>query len=49
MINNEFDVGPAMQPGVFEAAHARNPNIVSWNTSGSRPGARLTRASTPSA
>jgi peptide/nickel transport system substrate-binding protein len=39
MINNDFDVGPAMQPGVFEAAHARNPNIVSWNTSGPSWGA----------
>jgi len=32
MINNEFDVGTIMQPGVFEAARARNPNIVSWNS-----------------
>jgi peptide/nickel transport system substrate-binding protein len=39
MINNDFDVGPAMQPGVFEAAHARNPNIVSWNSSGPSWGA----------
>src|SRR5579859_4205997 len=31
MINNEFDVGPTMDPGVFEVAHAKNPNIVSWN------------------
>jgi len=39
MINNEFDVGAVMQPGVFEAAHARNPNIVSWNTTGPSWGA----------
>ncbi len=32
MINNEFDIGPALQPGVFEAARGRNPNLVSWNT-----------------
>jgi peptide/nickel transport system substrate-binding protein len=34
LINNEFDIGAAMEPGVFEAAHARNPNIVSWNAQG---------------
>jgi ABC-type transport system substrate-binding protein len=34
MINNEFDVGATMDPGVFEAARARNPNIVSWNAAG---------------
>jgi peptide/nickel transport system substrate-binding protein len=34
MINNEFDVGATMDPGVFEVAHAKNPNIVSWNTEG---------------
>jgi peptide/nickel transport system substrate-binding protein len=39
MINNEFDVGAVMQPGVFEAAHARNPNIVSWNSEGPSWGA----------
>lgn len=39
MINNEFDVGTAMQPGVFEAAHARNPNVVSWNNQGPSWGA----------
>jgi peptide/nickel transport system substrate-binding protein len=39
MINNEFDIGPALQPGVFEAAHARNPNLVSWNTEGPSWGA----------
>jgi peptide/nickel transport system substrate-binding protein len=39
MINNEFDIGAVMQPGVFETAHARNPNIVSWNTSGPSWGA----------
>ena len=39
MINNEFDAGAIMQPGVFEAARARNPNIVSWNTSGPSWGA----------
>ncbi len=39
MINNDFDAGAVMQPGVFEAARARNPNIVSWNTSGPSWGA----------
>jgi peptide/nickel transport system substrate-binding protein len=39
MINNEFDAGAIMQPGVFEAARARNPNIVSWNTQGPSWGA----------
>jgi peptide/nickel transport system substrate-binding protein len=39
MINNEFDAGAIMQPGVFEAARARNPNVVSWNTSGPSWGA----------
>jgi peptide/nickel transport system substrate-binding protein len=39
MINNEFDIGAVMQPGVFETAHARNPNVVSWNTSGPSWGA----------
>ena len=39
MINNEFDLGAVMQPGVFETAHARNPNIVSWNTQGPSWGA----------
>jgi len=39
MINNDFDVGATMQPGVFETARARNPNIVSWNTSGPSWGA----------
>jgi peptide/nickel transport system substrate-binding protein len=34
MIDDEFDVGPSMEPGVFEAARARNPNIVSWNAQG---------------
>jgi peptide/nickel transport system substrate-binding protein len=34
MMNNEFDIGPSLEPGVFEAARARNPNIVSWNTQG---------------
>ena len=38
-INNDFDVGATMQPGVFEAAHARNPNIVSWNPEGPSYGA----------
>jgi peptide/nickel transport system substrate-binding protein len=38
-INNEFDMAAIMQPGVFEAARARNPNIVSWNTSGPSWGA----------
>jgi peptide/nickel transport system substrate-binding protein len=39
MINNEFDAGAVMQPGVFEASRARNPNIVSWNTTGPSWGA----------
>jgi peptide/nickel transport system substrate-binding protein len=34
MINDEFDIGPAMEPSIFEAARARNPNIVSWNSQG---------------
>lgn len=34
MINNEFDIGPTLEAGVFEAARARNPNIVSWNSEG---------------
>jgi len=38
-INNEFDAGAVMQPGVFEAARARNPNISSWNTQGPSWGA----------
>jgi peptide/nickel transport system substrate-binding protein len=38
-INNEFDAGAVMQPGVFEAARARNPNIASWNTQGPSWGA----------
>jgi peptide/nickel transport system substrate-binding protein len=39
MINNEFDAGAIMQPGVFEVARARNPNIASWNTQGPSWGA----------
>src|SRR6185437_13371737 len=31
---NEIDMGRALQVGAFEAAHARNPNLVSWNTHG---------------
>lgn len=31
---NEFDIGPALQPGVFDAARARNPNLISWNSEG---------------
>ncbi len=38
-INNEFDAAAIMQPGVFETARARNPNIASWNTSGPSWGA----------
>ncbi len=38
-INNEFDAAAIMQPGVFEAARARNPNVVSWNTQGPSWGA----------
>ncbi|MEE8047074.1 MAG: ABC transporter substrate-binding protein, partial [Dehalococcoidia bacterium] len=34
MINNEFDVGSIMQPGVFLAANKRNPEIVSWSLEG---------------
>lgn len=37
--NNEFDIGPALQPGVFEAARARNPNLISWNSEGPSWGA----------
>jgi peptide/nickel transport system substrate-binding protein len=32
--NNEVDIGRALQVGNFEAARARNPNLVSWNASG---------------
>jgi len=39
MSNNEFDIGPALQPGVFEAARARNPNLISWNSEGPSWGA----------
>ena len=39
MINNEFDVGSIMQPGVFVAARARNKNIISWDTDGPSYGA----------
>ncbi len=39
MINNEFDCWLVMQPGVFETAHAKNPNIVSWNAQGPSWGA----------
>lgn len=39
MINNEFDVGSIMQPGVFVAARARNRNIISWDTDGPSYGA----------
>ncbi len=39
MINNEFDVGAIMQPGVFLAARKRNPNIVSWSLEGPSYGA----------
>jgi peptide/nickel transport system substrate-binding protein len=38
-INNEFDIPGIMQAGVFEAVHARNPNVVSWNTTGPSWGA----------
>ncbi len=31
---NGFDIGPALLPGVFEAARARNPNLMSWNSEG---------------
>ena len=39
MINNEFDVGSIMQPGVFVAARERNQNIISWDTDGPSYGA----------
>ena len=39
MINNEFDVGSIMQPGVFLAANKRNPNVVSWSLEGPSYGA----------
>ncbi len=39
MINNEFDVGSIMQPGVFVTAHNRNKNIISWDTDGPSYGA----------
>src|SRR5207244_11323569 len=38
-INNEFDAGNVMQPGVFEAAHAKNPDIISWSAKGPSYGA----------
>ena len=39
MINNEFDVGSIMQPGVFLSARKRNSNIVSWDLEGPSYGA----------
>ena len=39
MINNEFDTGSIMQPGVFVTAHNRNKNIISWDTDGPSYGA----------
>ena len=39
MINNEFDTGSIMQPGVFVTAHNRNSNIISWDTDGPSYGA----------
>lgn len=33
-INNEVDVGRALEIGQFEAAVGRNPNIISWHDSG---------------
>jgi peptide/nickel transport system substrate-binding protein len=32
--NNEIDIGRALLVGTFEALRARNPALVSWNTSG---------------
>ncbi len=32
--SGEIDMGRALQVGAFEAARARNPNLVSWNTRG---------------
>ncbi len=32
--SNEIDAGRALSVGALEAARARNPNIVSWNTRG---------------
>jgi peptide/nickel transport system substrate-binding protein len=39
MINNEVDVDITMQPGVFVASRARNPDIKSWNDEGPSFGA----------
>lgn len=39
MINNEVDVDITMQPGVFVASRARNPDIRSWNDEGPSFGA----------
>ena len=39
MINNEFDVGSIMQPGVFVAANNRNPDVISWSLEGPSYGA----------
>jgi len=39
MINNEFDVGSIMQPGVFLSARKRNDKIVSWDLEGPSFGA----------
>ena len=39
MIQNEFDTGSIMQPGVFVTAHNRNKNIISWDTDGPSYGA----------
>lgn len=38
-INNEFDAGNIMQPGVFEAASAKNKDVISWSTKGPAWGA----------
>ncbi len=33
-INNNVDTGRSLQVGQFEAAKARNPNLISWNEKG---------------
>ena len=31
---NQIDIGRNIQPGVFEAARAQNPNLTAWNSQG---------------
>ena len=33
-INNQIDSGDPLQPGTFEAARARNDNLITWNAEG---------------